>query len=84
MQINHKFGVSRLRRLMCGKALPFRNTFYFCSEAMPHKSGARHSLAASRYQLSERRSLSAHRAAQPRSSVPGFVFLSEATKRVAN
>ena len=71
-------GVSRLPRLMCGKALPFRNTPYICFEAMPQGTGARHSLASSIYQLAESISLSAHQAAKPRSSVPEFVLSSEA------
>jgi hypothetical protein len=69
----------RLRRLMCGKALPFRNAVYFFLEAMPHKVRARHSLASSNYQLAERQSLSAHQAAKPRS---GFVLVLEATEGV--
>jgi len=75
-------GASRLRRLMCGKALPFRNTPYFCFEAKPQMTGARHSLASSLYQLTGRHSLSAHRVAKPRSSFPGIVLLLEATDRV--
>ena len=68
-------GVSRLRRLMCGKALPFRNAPYFCFEAMPQRTGARHSLASSIYQPTERLCLSAHQAAKPRYE---FVLSSEA------
>jgi len=72
-------GSSRLRRLMCGKALPFRNALHFYLEAMPHLGLARRSLAGSEYQLAERLSLSAHQAAKPRS---GFVLLLEATEGV--
>ena len=48
---------SRLRRLMCGKALPFRNAPYFYFAAMPQRTGARQSRATSIYQLTERQSL---------------------------
>jgi hypothetical protein len=75
-------GSSRLRRLMCGKALPFRNTLRFRFEAMPQQSRARQSLAGSKYQLTERRSLSAHRAAEPRSLFSLIVLLLEATEGV--
>jgi hypothetical protein len=56
---------SRLSRLMCGKASPFRNDLYFSFEAMPHEGSARRSLAGSGYQVTERQSLSAHQAAKP-------------------
>jgi len=57
---------SRLCRLMCGKALPFRNARYFSFEATPHDSGTRRSLADPASKLPERRSLSSHQAAKPR------------------
>jgi hypothetical protein len=73
---------SRLCRPMCGKALPFRNSFHLGFEAMPRLMRARRSLTGSINGMTERRSLSAHQAAQPRKSDSEFVLSSEATKRV--
>jgi hypothetical protein len=81
MQINHKFDVLRLCRLMCGKALPFRFAHNFFAEAMPQEVRERRSLRISNAKT-ERLSLSAHRAAPPRSFIPGSCILTEAIKRV--
>jgi hypothetical protein len=75
-------GSSRLCRLMCEKASPFRSAPYFYSEAMPQKSRARQSLASSKSQLAERLSLSAHQAAQPRRLALHSWSALEATKGV--
>ena len=81
MKINHKYGV-RLRHPMCGKAVPFRLAFYFFAEATPQQGRERQSLRISNANETERQSLSAHRAAQPHSFVPGSCVFTEAIKRV--
>ena len=82
MQINHKFDVLRLRRLTCGKASPFRFARNFFAEASLRQVRERRSLRISNANKTERLSLSAHRAAQPHSLIPGSSVLMEAIKRV--
>jgi len=63
----------RLCRLMCGKALPFRARVKMFFEAAPRKASMRRSLAELKICFTERRSLSAHQAAKPRSLIHSFV-----------
>jgi hypothetical protein len=81
MQHNYKTEVLRLGRVMCGKAFPFRSACDFFDEAMPHQVREA-KLKISNSSNTERQSLSAHRAAQPHSFVPGSSVLTEVIKRV--
>ena len=76
--MNSLFQYLRLCPLMCGKALPFRASIGMFTEAPPPKKSMRRSLTTIKIYLTERQSLSAHQAAQPRSFIHTLVSPEEA------
>src|SRR5687768_12383287 len=72
---------ARLRRLMCGRALPFRNRLFQADGLRPvsNKEGVAHN---SKKASTEGQSPSAHQAAKPRDALSDRVYLNNsATQR---